>query len=514
QELFRRIGTTTYPSIDLEHAHIDRTAISQLPRRFAERLQVIPIRIEGNRIIVAMPDPKRLDVIDQIQRVTGMRVDALQAPSEQIRAAIERVYGITEPSAKTGGEASTEAPLTAPADSEFVDVEEAGPALRFARGIITLGVRRAASDIHIEPREKGIVVRYRVDGVLQPPSDPLPPDMARSIVSAIKVMANMDIAETRLPQDGRIRGTFDGHQIDIRVSSLPTYWGEKLVLRLLDKSTLLMSLEQLGFHPETQSQFEQLISRPQGMILVTGPTGSGKSTTLYAALCHIRSESINIVTVEDPIEYQIDGINQTQVNYDIGLDFATQLRSILRQDPDVILVGEIRDKDTAEMAFRAALTGHLVLSTLHTNDAPSAMTRLVDMGVEPYIIGACVIGVLAQRLVRRICKHCRQQYQPSEDELLRIGLRPDQVKGMRFYRGAGCSHCHNTGYRGRIGVYELMVVTSELREAISKGANASQLRHIAVQNGMRTLHEDAIDKMQQGITTPEEVARVVYEFIE
>ncbi|MFA4016069.1 MAG: hypothetical protein RUDDFDWM_001170 [Candidatus Fervidibacterota bacterium] len=511
QEVIRRIGTTVYPTVDLERIHIERTAVAYVPRRIAERLCVMPIRVEGNKIVVAMPDPKRLEVIDQLQQVTGLRVDPVQAPAHQIRAAIERVYGILPSEQATMPQTTS---VTAPASVEQLDAEEGGPALRFARGIITMGVRRGASDIHIEPRERGIVVRYRVDGVLQPPSEPLPPDMAKAIVSAIKVMANMDIAETRLPQDGRIRGVFDGHQIDIRVSSLPTYFGEKLVLRLLDKSTLLTSLDQLGFHPDVQRQFEQLIRRPQGMILVTGPTGSGKSTTLYAALCRIRSESINIVTVEDPIEYQIDGVNQTQVNYDIGLTFATQLRAILRQDPDVILVGEIRDKDTADMAFRAALTGHLVLSTLHTNDAPSTVTRLVDMGVEPYIIGACLIGVLAQRLVRRICKQCKVEYEPTEEELLSVGINPSQAKGLKLYRGTGCSNCHNTGYRGRIGVYELMVIDSELREAISKGANASELRQLAIQKGMRTLIQDAREKMLKGITTPEEVARVVYEFIE
>ncbi|MFA4030141.1 MAG: hypothetical protein GDYSWBUE_001690 [Candidatus Fervidibacterota bacterium] len=512
QEIIRRIGTTAYPTVDLERIYIDRAAVAYVPRRLAEKLVVMPIRVEGNKLVVAMPDPKRLEIIDQLQQATGLRVDPVQAPAQQIRAAIERVYGILSTAqAETQPQATS---LTAPASVEHLDAEEGGPALRFARGIIAMGVRRGASDIHIEPRERGIVVRYRVDGVLQPPSEPLPPDMARAIVSAIKVMANMDISETRLPQDGRIRGVFDGHQIDIRVSSLPTYFGEKLVLRLLDKSTLLTSLDQLGFHPEVQAQFEQLIRRPQGMILVTGPTGSGKSTTLYAALCRIRSEKINIVTVEDPIEYQIDGVNQTQVNYDIGLTFAKQLRAILRQDPDVILVGEIRDKDTADMAFRAALTGHLVLSTLHTNDAPSTVTRLVDMGVEPYIIGACLIGVLAQRLVRRICKHCRTQYEPSEEELMSVGIQPSQAEGLKLYRGTGCSHCHNTGYRGRIGVYELMVIDSELREAISKGANASELRQLAIRKGMRTLMQDAIEKMMQGITTTEEVARVVYEFIE
>ncbi|MBC7287045.1 MAG: type II/IV secretion system protein, partial [Armatimonadetes bacterium] len=334
--------------------------------------------------------------------------------------------------------------------------------------------------------------------------------MQQAVISRVKILAEEDITETRLPQDGRFATEVDGRPIDLRVSTLPTYWGEKAVLRILDKSRVFVSLTQLGFRPDMLEEYEKLIHLSQGMILVTGPTGSGKSTTLYATLHTINDETKNITTVEDPIEYEIEGVNHTQVHPQIDLTFARALRHILRQDPDIILIGEIRDLETAEMAFRAAMTGHLVLSTLHTNDAPSAATRLVDMGVPAYIIASSLTGVLAQRLVRRICPRCRGQVQPSEDELKRLDITPEQAEKIRFYRGRGCQYCRNTGYQGRVALYELMIMNDELRDAVARGATATQLRQIAIRTGMKTLKHDGLVKIHHGITTASEVISVMF----
>jgi type II secretory ATPase GspE/PulE/Tfp pilus assembly ATPase PilB-like protein len=366
-----------------------------------------------------------------------------------------------------------------------------------------------ASDIHIEPRAEHVRVRYRVDGQLMTFTT-LPSDMQRYALSRIKIMAGADISETRLPQDGRFATTVDDRPIDVRVSTLPTYWGEKAVLRLLDKSRALVSLNQLGMGQETMQTWEKLLHTRQGMILVTGPTGSGKSTTLYASLHTINDETKNITTVEDPIEYQVAGVNQTQVHPRIDLTFATALRHILRQDPDIILIGEVRDLETAEMAFRASMTGHLVLTTLHTNDAPSAPARLIDMGVEPYLIGSSLIGVMAQRLVRRICPRCREEVEPTEMELDRLELKPEQAKKLKFHHGRGCAMCRNTGYSGRIGVYEMMAMTPELRDAIANEATSSEIRRIALRGGMRSLKYDGLAKVNAGITTASEVITLLF----
>ena len=334
--------------------------------------------------------------------------------------------------------------------------------------------------------------------------------MHRNVLSRGKILAGEDIAETRFPQGGRFDTVIDDRPIDLRVSTLPTYWGEKAVLRILDKSRVFVSLKQLGFLPQMQQEFEHLITSPQGMILVTGPTGSGKSTTLYAALHTINDETKNITTVEDPIEYEVEGLNQTQVHPDIDLDFAEFMRNILRQDPDVILVGEIRDLETAQMAFRASLTGHLVLSTLHTNDAPSAAARLVDIGIPPYIIASSLVGVLSQRLVRRICLQCREVYEPGEQELAALGLSAEQAAKIRFHRGTGCARCRNTGYAGRVAIYELMKMNDELRTALTEGADASQFRKIALQTGMKSLRYDALAKVHQGLTSAQEVLNIMF----
>ncbi|MDR7489743.1 MAG: GspE/PulE family protein, partial [Armatimonadota bacterium] len=385
-------------------------------------------------------------------------------------------------------------------------VEDA-PVVRLVNMIIEDAVRERASDIHIEPQRSGLLVRYRIDGVLHDVMKP-PLNLKSPLISRVKIMADMDIAERRKPQDGRIHLRTAGRAIDLRVSTLPTVYGEKVVMRILDQSTPLIGLSHLGFHSETLSQWEAAVNKPYGMILVTGPTGSGKSTTLYGTLNTLNTLEKNIVTVEDPVEYQLPRINQVQVNPKAGLTFATGLRSILRQDPDIIMVGEIRDRETAEIAVQAALTGHLVLSTLHTNDAASAVSRLVDMGIEPFLVSSSVIAILAQRLARQICSDCKTGYSPPPDALKRLGL--DTAEGVTLYRGAGCEACRHTGYKGRIGVFELLVVTDSLRELIVRRAPAAELKAQAVREGMRTLRDDGLEKVLSGVSTIDEILRVVY----
>ncbi|MCS6860014.1 MAG: ATPase, T2SS/T4P/T4SS family [Abditibacteriales bacterium] len=501
--------------VDLRGRRLDVEVVMKLPRDRAVALQAIPIALHGNTLTVAMADPHNLPAIDEIRRITGHRVEAVPATAAMIMQAINLYYAgsaIDQATALVGEAKDRETPMS-PDLQVIQDLVADAPAIRYVNAIIEEAVRQKASDIHLEPRESGFYLRYRVDGLLRPPRE-LPKEWQNSIIARTKIMAGMDIAESRLPQDGRFRMNVLGRVVDFRVSSLPTLYGEKIVLRLLDRASLILDLTQLGFNEETRQMFEELILKPQGMILVTGPTGSGKSTTLYAALNRTKSETKNVVTVEDPIEYQLEGINQTQVNPRIDLTFARQLRHILRQDPDVILVGEIRDFETAEMAFRAALTGHLVLSTLHTNDAPSAMTRLVDMGIEPFLICSSVIAVLAQRLVRTICANCRAPYQPDPLDLLRIGLSCEEARHIAFTRGVGCPACGYTGFRGRVGVYELMIINEAIRDALMKGMNASQIRRLAIDHGMRTLRDDGIEKMKQGLTTPDELARVLFAFTE
>jgi len=454
--------------------------------------------------------------IDAIRSRTGRKVEPVEIPAEQIEEAIDQYYTRQARASIQVSEQAKDLSATVSGteavsgiDIDLIRMLDDAPVVRIVETIIQDAARVQASDIHIEPRADHVQVRYRVDGQLSTITE-LPKDMQQAVLSRIKLLANEDIAETRFPQGGRFDTVVDNHPLDLRVSTLPTYWGEKAVLRLLDKSRVFVSLGELGFLPEMQKEFEELVTRPQGMILVTGPTGSGKSTTLYAALHTINEDSINISTVEDPIEYEVQGLNQTQVHPAIELDFAEFLRHILRQDPDVILVGEIRDLETAQMAFRASLTGHLVLSTLHTNDAPSAAARLVDIGIAPYIIGSSILGVLAQRLVRRICSHCREQYQPSSQELERLNLTEEQAAKIRFHVGRGCRHCRNTGYSGRVAVYELMKMNDELRGALGREEDVSALRRIAVKSGMKTLRYDALTKVHQGSTSAQEVINVMF----
>lgn len=506
------------PSASLDAYEVDIEAVRAVPRALADEYCVLPLQISDDRILVAMPDADNVFALDAIRDHTNRRVEAVEVDERELRKAIDHHYAalardhikLTTPTKDLTAPVQEQAPTVgATIDRDLLEVLDQGPVVRVVQQLITDAVRMNASDIHIEPRSDHVQVRVRVDGRLMTVAK-LPKSLQQATISRVKILAEEDIAETRVPQDGRFAAIVDDKAIDLRVSTLPTYWGEKAVLRILDKSRVFVSLKELGFRPDMLEEYEKLIHLPQGMILVTGPTGSGKSTTLYATLHTIKDETKNITTVEDPIEYEIDGINHTQVNPQIDLDFARALRHILRQDPDIILVGEIRDLETAEMAFRAALTGHLVFSTLHTNDAPSATTRLRDMGVEPYIIASSLVGVLAQRLVRRLCTHCREQVEPTPAELERLQLTPEQASRIRFHRGRGCQYCRNTGYSGRVALYELLVVTDEIRDAIVRGASAHELRAIAIRAGMKPLKHDGLVKVHQGITSAAEVISVMF----
>ncbi|MEA3401085.1 MAG: ATPase, T2SS/T4P/T4SS family [Armatimonadota bacterium] len=513
----KRRAARTDGKASLDSYEVDPEALTDVPKAVAEQHLVLPIQVSEDRMLVAMADPGDVFAIDEIRSRTGKRVEAIDVDEVELRNAIDHYYA-----ARARSQVSMQATTSTELDMRVTDSEFAGemdqklaemidqaPVVAIVEQILKEAVRMRASDIHVEPRAENVRVRYRVDGQLMTFTT-LPSDMHRYALSRIKIMAGADISETRLPQDGRFATEVDERPIDVRVSTLPTYWGEKAVMRILDKSRALVSLNQLGMSQETMNTWERLLHTRQGMLLVTGPTGSGKSTTLYASLHTINDETKNITTVEDPIEYQVAGINQTQVHPRIDLTFASTLRHILRQDPDIILVGEIRDLETAEMAFRASMTGHLVLSTLHTNDAPSAATRLVDMGVEPYLIASSMIGVIAQRLVRRICPRCREEVEPSEMELDRLELSAEQAKKIKFHHGRGCAMCRNTGYSGRIGVYELMPITPELRDAIAAEATAAELRRIALRSGMRSLKYDGLSKVNAGITTAAEVLTLLF----
>ncbi len=493
---------------------VDPLAIREVPRSVAERYRLLPIQVSQDSILVAMADATDVFAMDEVRSRTGKRVEPVEVDQAELAKAIEQYYSTQARSKVKMADTQDLGASVVEVGIEGVDETLAGmldqaPIVRVVQELVKDAVRMSASDIHIEPRGEHVIVRYRLDGQLSGMTQ-LPADMHRYVLSRIKILAGEDIAETRKPQDGRFATIVDERPIDLRVSTLPTYWGEKAVLRILDKSRTLVSLNQLGFRPDTQKEFEQLISRKQGMILVTGPTGSGKTTTLYASLHQINDDTKNITTVEDPIEYEVEGLNQVAVNEAVSLNFASALRSILRQDPDVILIGEIRDSDTAQMAFRASLTGHLVLSTLHTNDAPSAATRLVDIGIPPYIAASSMIGVLAQRLVRRLCKRCREAGEPTDVELEALELTKDQAAKVQFHRARGCQYCRNTGYSGRVALYELLTMNPQIRDAITSGANASQLRQIAIKTGMRTLKYDGLAKIHNGITSAHEVAGVMF----
>ncbi|UCH34230.1 MAG: Flp pilus assembly complex ATPase component TadA [Armatimonadota bacterium] len=513
------------PFVELDRTQIDEQAAKSIPQSMIQRHSAIPIRREGNRLVVAMADPTNVFALDDIRLMTGYEVEPVLASAEDI-AAIQRSDSggaISDESLQTalqalgvggGGATSVETEVMAGAGAdEDVDratqLAEEAPIIRVVNVIIQTAIKERASDIHIEPDRRGVRVRYRIDGVLHERMN-IPKYVHAPLISRIKIMADMNIAERRVPLDGRIHVRHEGKDYDLRVSTLPTVFGEKAVMRILDQSSVLIGLARLGMFPEVQADVETVVVQPNGMFLSTGPTGSGKTTTQYAILNKINSVEKNIITIEDPVEYQLPGINQVHVNRKAGLTFANAMRHFLRQDPDIIMVGEIRDLETAEIAVQAALTGHLVLSTLHTNDAPSAVTRLVDMGVEPFLISASVAAVLAQRLARKICPNCKEQYRPPMEALTRVGFRVADAEDVVFYRGRGCEQCMHTGYYGRTGIFEMMLMNEEIQDLVVKRAPLSEVVEAAIANGMKTLRQDGFEKVVEGITTIEEVMRVVF----
>lgn len=499
---------------DLLPTQVDPRLLSKIPIGFAKRYELLPIREEDGRITVALANPLNLAALDDVRALLGQDVRMVLMPPSSILKCINEVYDRTSSSAQQVIEdLNTESlDLLASELQEPVDLLEAtdeAPIIRLVNSTLFQAVKERASDIHIEAFERDLEIRYRIDGVMYKILSP-PKRFQSSITSRIKIMAGLNIAEKRLPQDGRIGIKIAGRDIDIRVSVIPTAHGERVVLRLLDKSTRLLDLDEIGISPEDRETIKQLIHVPHGILLVTGPTGSGKTTTLYAALSRINSPDKNIITIEDPIEYQIKGIGQMQVNPKINLTFAGGLRSVLRQDPDVIMVGEIRDVETAEIAIHASLTGHLVFSTLHTNDTAGAITRLLDMGVEPFLVSSSVNAIVAQRLIRLICTRCRKAYTPIPGELAKLGIRNPPAQPV-FYQAVGCDHCMKTGYHGRTGIYEILKIDDEVRQMIMGKVEANRIKNRAVEKGMKTLRDDGARKVLEGVTTVEEVLRVTQE---
>jgi type IV pilus assembly protein PilB len=508
------------PSINLKYYEIDPTVIKLIPQDTAVRYQVIPLSRVGSTLTIAMTDPTNVFAMDDIKFMTGFNVEPVVASESAIAEAIGRFYGAVESDEElsrvmkdlTGADED----LELAAEEQEMDAAtlekaaEEAPIIKLVNLILTDAVKRGASDIHIEPYETELRVRFRIDGVLQQVMNP-PLKLKDAITSRLKIMSKLDISEKRLPQDGRIMIKYrqDGKRkdLDFRVSTVPTIHGEKIVLRLLDKENLRLDMTKLGFEPESLKKFERNILRPYGMVLVTGPTGSGKTNTLYSSVARLNTVETNIMTAEDPVEFQLPGVNQVQMKEQIGLNFAAALRAFLRQDPNIILVGEVRDFETAEIAVKAALTGHLVLSTLHTNDAPSTISRLMNMGIEPFLVATSVNLICAQRLVRRICSNCKEQIDVPEQALIDAGFTSEEAKTAKIYHGKGCSVCNKGGYKGRTGLYEVMEINDELRELILVGASALELKKKALEQGMLTLRRSGLTKVMAGQTTLEEVLR-------
>ncbi len=502
------------PLVDLAAQELDAEAAKLVPLHVLERVIAIPYGLSGDTLRVAIADPANVHGIDELRLATRYALEIGVAGREDIEAEIRRLVRASE---AFGARAAVDEELTVEEEDETDDLEvddgiSDAPLVRLVNSVIFQAAEDGASDIHFEPQEDSLVVRFRIDGVLQEVQR-IPKRMMPGVTTRLKVLAKLDIAERRKPQDGRIslNAAAAGRMLDVRVATLPTVEGESIVMRLLDKSKKAPTLVELGLSEEMQMKLSEMIRRPTGALLVTGPTGSGKSTTLYASLSEINRPEINIITVEDPVEYRLPGVNQVQINPRAGLTFAAALRSILRSDPDVVMVGEIRDGETAKMAIEAALTGHFVLSTLHTNDAPAALTRLNEMGVEPFLTGAAVTGVLAQRLARKLCSHCCEMYTPSVDELLKARVSPEVAAasdGMGFYRKRGCPRCNQTGYKGRIGIYQLLSMSEQLETLAVQKASREDLERAALGEGMRTLWDDGLSKVAAGLTSIEELARV------
>jgi type IV pilus assembly protein PilB len=501
------------PSINLDDFEIDRAVIELVPEEVAVKHNVIPVNRAGSTLILATADPSNIFALDDIKFLTGYNIQAVVASEAAIRRAVDQYYDKSSSLEEVMGDFD-DSDINIITDSDEVDAAELAkasedaPVVKLVNLVLTDAVKKSASDIHIEPYEKSFRVRYRIDGVLYEVMKP-PMKLKNAITSRVKIMSALDIAERRLPQDGRIKLKLGrGREMDFRVSVLPTLFGEKIVLRLLDKSNLQLDMTKLGFEPSQLQVFQRSIHQPYGMVLVTGPTGSGKTTTLYSALSELNKTSENLSTAEDPVEFNLAGINQVQMHDEIGLNFAACLRSFLRQDPDIIMVGEIRDFETAEIAVKAALTGHMVLSTLHTNDAPSTVNRLLNMGIEPFLVSSSVNCIVAQRLARRVCPECRDTDDVTTEALLEAGMDPDVAKSVVPVKGRGCRTCSDTGYKGRIALYEVMELKEELKEFVLNGASALELKREAIRLGMQTLRKSALAKLAEGTTTLSEVCRV------
>ncbi|MEZ4459695.1 MAG: type IV-A pilus assembly ATPase PilB [bacterium] len=503
------------PSVNLTEVQVPENIIALIPREVAERHQCIPVNRSGASLVIAMADPSNIYAIDDLKFMTGYNIEPVVATESAIQESIAKYYGASDQLDYNYDEILGDMDLD---DVDFVDDEDAvdvndlakasedAPVIRLVNLILVDAIKRGASDIHVEPYEKSFRVRFRVDGVLEEVMRP-PLKLKNAMTSRLKIMASLDIAERRLPQDGRIKLRMGRNkEMDFRVSSLPTLFGEKVVMRLLDKSNLQLDMTKLGFDQKPLDDFKSAIHRPYGMCLVTGPTGSGKTTTLYSALAELNRVSENISTAEDPVEFNLAGINQVQMHESIGLNFAAALRSFLRQDPDIIMVGEIRDFETAEIAIKAALTGHMVLSTLHTNDAPSTVSRLLNMGIEPFLVTAALNMVLAQRLARRICTECKVPYDVPRESLIDLQVREEDL-GRQIMKGSGCTRCGNSGYKGRVALYEVMLATDQLKEYILQGYSTAELKAEAIRLGMDSLRMAGLKKMFEGVTTPEELAR-------
>ncbi|MEK7443379.1 MAG: type IV-A pilus assembly ATPase PilB [candidate division NC10 bacterium] len=507
------------PSITLSQLDIDADVLKLVPAQIAKKYEVLPIKRTGNSLTLAMADPTNVFAVDDVGFMTNLQVIPVVAAQGAIRKALDRLYeaqgsGMAEVISEMEGTAGdvevVEGDEESWAKTDIFELKESAdeaPVVRLVNMILVDAIRRGASDIHLEPYEKVFRVRFRVDGVLHEIMTP-PKRLETALTSRVKIMSTMDIAERRLPQDGRIKLRYNQREIDFRVSTLPTIFGEKTVLRILDKESLQLDLTMLGFDPWSLEQFNKAIHQPYGMILITGPTGSGKTTTLYSAIHTINSPDVNIMTAEDPVEYNLKGVNQVQINEGIGRTFGAALRSFLRQDPDVILVGETRDLETAQIGIRAALTGHLVLSTLHTNDCPGTIARLLDMGIPPFLVSSALTLILAQRLGRKICKDCKQPYEADEESLVPYGHVPQGLGKVQFYKGKGCHTCSFTGMKGRVAIYEVMPIGDELRELILRNAPTAEILQLALAQGMKTLRQNALQKVIDGVTTLEEVLRV------
>jgi len=538
------------PSVNLDLFNIDPAVLRLIPQEVAQKHSVLPLSRVGATLTLAMVDPTNVFALDDVKFMTGLNVEPVVVAEGSVQQAIAKYYGTSREielastaaeeaqfekaakSSKNGNGAITHDDLVSldsidfdtehsedvevVEDNEEIDLStlsrmsEDAPVVRLVNVLLVDSLRRGASDIHVEPYEKELRIRFRIDGVLYDVMHP-PLKMRDALISRVKIMSKLDISEKRLPQDGRIKIKVKvdsrSRELDFRVSTLPTLFGEKVVLRLLDKQNLMLDMTKLGFEAESLMKFQRNISKPYGMVLVTGPTGSGKTNTLYSALQSLNTVDTNIMTAEDPVEFNLMGINQVQMKEQIGLNFAAALRAFLRQDPNIVLVGEIRDFETAEIAIKAALTGHLVLSTLHTNDAPSTISRLMNMGIEPFLVATSVNLIQAQRLIRRVCKDCKQDHPTPPEALIEVGFSPEEARTLKTYKGKGCTTCNNTGYKGRIGLYEVMEITDELRELILIGASALELRKKAIDDGMITLRESGLFKIRDGVTTVEEVVR-------